>query len=133
MVAHKMNEDIKTLVDKYRSCPEFLAVEIADVNQVGLTGDSLIHVAAVREEVDDIKALAEAGVDINAIGDIGNTPLHHAAGMGKLQSVKMLLQLGAKTTIKNEFGETALDMARLKEATEIIKIFEALSAGKRFR
>lgn len=67
-------------------------------------GDRLIHIAALRGDVDTIKVLLKAGEDINAAGDMNNTPAHYAAA-GKWQVLfDFLLQNGADPSLENEFG-----------------------------
>ncbi|HTC94267.1 MAG TPA: ankyrin repeat domain-containing protein [Terriglobales bacterium] len=126
-----MNPKLKAIIDKYRTCPEFFTIELLDVNQRGNTGDTLVHVAAVNEEVDDIALLVACGAQVNTKGDLGNTPLHQVSSMGRVKSVKKLLQLGADPTIKNEFGETALDLAEFMKRDEVTKLLKDHISGRR--
>src|SRR5229473_3710666 len=119
-----MNQNLKAVMDKYRTCPEFLTIDLVDVNQRGNSGDTLVHVAAVNEDVDDIGLLVACGAQVNAKGDLGNTPLHQVSSMGRTKSVKKLLQLGADPMIKNEFGETALELAELMGRSEVIRVLK---------
>src|SRR5262245_54853892 len=96
-----MKNMLTSTIDKYRTCPEFLTIDIADVDQRGNSGDSLLHVAAGREAVEDMEILVACGARADAQGDLGNTPLHQAASRGLTKSVTKLLQLGADVTIKN--------------------------------
>jgi ankyrin repeat protein len=116
-----MNDKLKTIRDKYSTCPEFFTVVINDVNQRGNSGDTLLHVAG-RQAVEDIELLVELGAQLDAVGDLGNTALHQAASRGLVHSVKKLIELGAHSDIKNEFGQTPLNLAKLMERTEVIRL-----------
>jgi ankyrin repeat protein len=119
-----MNDKLIATIGRYRGCPEFLTIDIADVNQRGNSGDSLLHVAAGRQAVADMETLVAFGARVNAQGDLGNTPLHQAASRGLIKSVVKLLELGADISIKNEDGQTALDLAELMERKEVVTLLK---------
>ena len=88
----------------YQGCD--VTSPIDPISYVTPDGDRLIHVAALRGDVEAVETLLAAGEDINAIGDMGNTPAHYAA-MGKCQELfDLLMCLGANPDLKNEFGTT---------------------------
>lgn len=69
-------------------------------------GDRLIHIAALRGDVETVELLLAAGEDINAKGDMGDTPAHYAA-MGEHRHLfDLLLSRGADQSLENEFGMT---------------------------
>jgi ankyrin repeat protein len=113
------------LIEKYRRSPEFIFVNLTDPNQKGMTGDTLLHAAAVRGVLEDIGLLVASGASVNAVGDLGNTALHHAASRGMVDIVNKLLESGADVKIKNEFGQTALDVAMLMKRSQVVKILKA--------
>ena len=119
------NEEFIALVKKYKSSPEFYHVEFVDANQTGLTGDTLLHAAVIRNAAKDIDLLVSVGAQVNAIGDLGNTPLHHAASRGLSEIVQQLLRYGAKPNIKNEFGQTPLDLAILRRREKVTALLKA--------
>ena len=100
--------------------PAFCNANLTDVNQVGLFGERPLCVAAVRGEVDDIRALLEGGAVIDAPGESGNTALHEALMQNKSAAAIFLLEAGAKTDIKNDFGKTALDMFDARDGAELL-------------
>jgi|tagenome__1003787_1003787.scaffolds.fasta_scaffold20349838_2 ankyrin repeat protein len=105
---------VKELSDFLRRCsahPEYMGDEITDPNQLGVLGDTPLHLAARFGSVEEIAALAEWGANLDSVGDYGHTPLHHAAIMGRADALNALLKLGARTDIRNEDGKTALDCA----------------------
>lgn len=113
------------IIKKYRYYPNFLGIEIMDVNQAGGFDDTMLHIAAWKGELSDVEALIACGANVNAIGDIGNTPLHGVATKGHLAVAKVLLSHGADRSIKNEFGETAADWARNSKRDEMLNLLRS--------
>jgi ankyrin repeat protein len=113
---------LAVLIEKYRSHPQFLGIEVLDVNQSGALDDTLLHIAAQTGATDDIRTLISCGARVDAIGDLGNTPLHQAAMMGQTDSVATLLELGARADLRNEFNETALQVAELGDHHEAARL-----------
>lgn len=108
-----MKPEIAELIERYRMSPEFMFADLKDIHQTGMTGDTLLHSAVIRAELNDVRLLLAEGARVNAIGDLGYTPLHNAASRGLTDIVSELLRAGAKLEIKNEFSQTALDLAEL--------------------
>lgn len=117
-----VNEKLAELIKRYGNHPEYLGVAITDVNQPGDMDDTLLHIAARKGELADVKLLVECGAKVNAIGDIGNTPLHGAAAKGHAGVVKLLLENGADPNIKNEFGETAAAWAKTGNHDDVVRL-----------
>ena len=101
---------------------DFAGIELKDINQKGLGGDCLIHVAAYHLELDDIQLLVNHGANVNASGDIGLTALHLASARGHEQIVAYLLSEGADRELANDFEEKPIDWAIASGNVEIIKI-----------
>jgi uncharacterized protein len=119
-----MDRKLAAAIEKYRSHPEFLGIEVIDPNQPGALDNTLLHIAARTGTVDDIRTLVSSGTRINTPGDLGNTLLHEAALRGRLDSITELLQLGADPNLRNEFGQTPLEVAELgghSDATRILR------------
>ena len=106
-----MDNHLATVIDRYQKYPQFLGIEITDVNQRAAMNDTMLHFAAESGATDDIDVLVASGAELNAVGDIGNTPLHGAALMGKVAAARRLLELGANPTLRNELGQCAEDVA----------------------
>jgi ankyrin repeat protein len=67
-------------------------------------GDTLLHVAVIRENSDEVNYLINEGLDINSRGDFLETPLFLAASLEKIKMIKLLLKLGADSSIPNNLG-----------------------------
>lgn len=119
------HEQLKSILKKYETHPDFLGLDLTDPNQKGAVDDTVLHLAARTGSIDDVKVLVDAGAYVNSIGDLGNTPLHQAAMMGQLESARLLLKRGAATQAENEFGQTPLDVAKLSGSEEMIRLLEA--------
>jgi uncharacterized protein len=120
-----MDQKLAAVIEKYRSHPEFLGIEVVDPNQAGAMDNTLLHIAARSGTVDDIRILVSCGTRINTPGDLGNTPLHEAALKGRLDSITELLRLGADPNLRNEFGQTPLEVAELGEHSDATRILRA--------
>jgi ankyrin repeat protein len=119
-----MNEMVKAVLKKYQKHPEFLGIELIDVNQRGAVDDAPLHMAARLGDISDLNILVASGADINMPGDLGNTPLHNAALTGKVEAIERLLALGADAALQNEFSETPLRIAQLGNHHEAIVVLQ---------
>lgn len=120
-----MAEDkLVAVIDKYRSHPEFLGLDITDVNQPGAVDDTMLHIAAQKGAIEDVEVLVAAGASVDIPGDLGYTPLHAAAMGGHLSSVRKLLELGANPLVVNEFGETPARVAEQLGFAEIVAVLK---------
>lgn len=125
--------DLASLFERYRGSPEFRLVTLSDVNQRGMTGDSLLHAAVIRGASEDVEILIAAGADVNAVGDLGDTPLHHAASRGLKLIAKRLLEQSADPSIKNEFGQTPADIASVMKHDELAETLHRAKKGRASR
>ena len=124
-----MNKQLKT---KYEQHVEFLDEELVDINQAGLFGSQIIHLASFAGEREDIALAVDLGANPNAIGDLGLSPLHYAILGGCPQTVALLLSLGSEKFIENEFGESALEMAQILKMREISALLGAVGLAPSF-
>ena len=123
--------ELAELIKRYRSSPEFIFVDLNDVNAKGVTGDTLLHAAVIRGELNHVRILIACGASVNAIGDLGETPLHYAASRGLVEIARTLLQSDADVNIRNEFGQTPMDLAKLMDCKEVIGLFKKLKRDGR--
>jgi len=117
-------DKLAEIIKKYNRHPQFLGLNITDVNQPGAVDDTLLHIAASKGELDDVKVLVACGAKVNAIGDMGGTPLHDAASAGRVEVVAFLLANGADPSIRNEFGKTAADWAKAENHIDVLHLLQ---------
>lgn len=118
-------ETLKDLVRRLRYTAEFEDVEMRDVNQVGIGGETLLHAAARNGDIETMRLLLSLGADANRPGDLGDTPLHSAVSSKKPEAIRMLIEHGADTTIRNELGRTARETAVLMKRDHLLDAFDA--------
>ena len=71
-----MNEKLKNLFEKYKNNPAFLTSEkINCVNQKSNSGETLLNLAVISQDKEDVLILLENWVNINAKGEDGFTAI----------------------------------------------------------
>ena len=83
-----------------------------------------LHSAVSRHNVDNVRALLEAGAPVDARQQGGLTALHAAAHNGDWAIVDMLLVHGADRSIADAGGKTAAQHAREGGHAAIVKVLE---------
>ncbi len=79
-------------------------------------GQTLLHVAISRQNIEFLKRLIALGIDINAKDANGQTILHHAAMLSETSDLlKFLIASGADKNVRTEFEESAYDLAMENE------------------
>ncbi len=80
-------------------------------------GNTLYHLAAVKNDLSLLKKLASLNIDVNVKNKDGMTALHKAAMISKNDEIlKYLISIGAKKDIKTEFDESAYALAKENES-----------------
>ena len=115
---------------KDEDLPEYAGIDLNDISRRGNFGNTPLHIACVRGNLDEVETLLNAGAEVNTYGELGNTPLHEAVVQSHKEVVKRLLLSGADPNLANENGETAGDIAVLMGDDEIIKL---LTGGSGYR
>ncbi|CAA6664195.1 unnamed protein product [Spirodela intermedia] len=96
----------------------------ADKNEEDAEGRTALHFACGYGEVKCAKILLEAGAMVNALDKNKNTALHYAAGYGRKECVVLLVENGAAVTLQNLDGKTPIDVAKLNNQDEVLKLLE---------
>ncbi|CAK9315425.1 unnamed protein product, partial [Citrullus colocynthis] len=87
-------------------------------------GRTALHFACGYGEAKCAQILLEAGVKVDALDKNKNTALHYAAGYGRKECVALLLENGAAVTLQNLDGKTPIDVAKLNNQHEVLKLLE---------
>lgn len=93
--------------------PTFANVDRIGPCSTGASGDTPLHIAAIRNDAAVALALVRAGAPINQRGEHGYTPLHEAMEQGSTEVAQLLLQHGADSTLRNDDGLTPAELSAL--------------------
>ncbi|KAJ1420562.1 Ankyrin repeat [Sesbania bispinosa] len=83
-----------------------------------------IGVETGKCDVKCAQVLLEAGAKVDALDKNKNTALHYAAGYGRKECVALLLENGAAVTLQNMDGKTPIDVAKLNNQNDVLKLLE---------
>ena len=88
-----------------------------DITAPQQNGNTLYHVAIVKNDISLLKKLQPLGIDVNAKNKEGLTALHKAAMIAKDDAImKYLISIGAEKEAVTNFKETAFDLATENES-----------------
>eukprot|EP01132_Coremiostelium_polycephalum_P010937 gene10937-13396_t len=91
------------------------------VNKYTIQGNTPLHTAIVRKNLDITSLLLSHGADVNAFKKDGSTPLHIAAILNFLPGLRLLLDHNANCLTTNRYGNTPLHEACIKGNLDIVK------------
>ncbi len=80
----------------------------SNVNAVNDEGNSLLYVAASKNQIDKINFLLDNGADVNIRNERGATPLNAACDKNALEAVQLLIDGGADVNTRTNRGSTPL-------------------------
>jgi len=115
---------MKTLAqifEEYSELPDFLGMELRSVNQEGRFGDSMLHVAIFRSNLEEVECLLAAGADPNWRGAYRYTPLHNAVSLDLPEIVERLLKAGARVDVADDDGRKPIDYARSSRVRQMLE------------
>ncbi|MEO7717595.1 MAG: ankyrin repeat domain-containing protein [Capsulimonas sp.] len=92
-------------------------------------GNTVIHLAAISRQLQNLQWFYDAGVDLNAQNNRGETALHMVCHRGMLGAVKLLCGLGADLSIADKSQMTPLHRAMDMSRSEVVQYFQSLEAG----
>uniref|UniRef100_A0A7N0VHR1 STI1/HOP DP domain-containing protein n=1 Tax=Kalanchoe fedtschenkoi TaxID=63787 RepID=A0A7N0VHR1_KALFE len=97
-----------------------------DKDEEDSEGRTPLHFACGYGEVKCAQILLEAGAKVDALdkNKNKNTALHYAAGYGRKECVALLLENGAAVTLQNLDGKTPIDVAKLNNQHDVLKLLE---------
>ncbi|MBE8400817.1 ankyrin repeat domain-containing protein [Leptospira borgpetersenii] len=94
----------------------------ANLQDTSNTKDSLLHYAALNDNVPVIQYLLQNNVDPNSLTEEQETPLHWASRENCVKSAKILLAVGCEVNLQNAEGRTALHEAAEQNFQELIQV-----------
>src|SRR5580765_6432592 len=101
-------DDVRKIQKKYSDLINYTSKNFDDpidpVSYRDSSGDSLLHIAVRRGDIDTVITLLKFGMDINILGDMGYTPLHYAGSSKNRGMFDLLQKHGARADIRDEFG-----------------------------
>ncbi len=107
-VVNDQPDEIKSLIKERKADPNM---------RYGMMGETLLHVAAMKNKKQAVLALIEMKAQVNVIPTVSRgmplhfstpAPLHIAAAYGHIEIVKILCQAGAKVNLQDKVGNTPL-------------------------
>lgn len=110
----------------------FLIEKGSDINHRDFLGRNALHSAAINKAWGCLEVLLRepAAISVDCQGTYGETPLHDACRTRDATGVMLLVTAGARCDIRDSEGRTPVDIARLHEATDALKILEAAAGYK---
>jgi len=106
---HEIQARYRHLTNYQEEDPE---APIDPLTYVDSGGDHLLHIAAMRGDLNTVEVLLRVGDDINRRGEMGMTALHYARMQGNNEIAEFLLLHGADGTLRDDFGRLAADIVR---------------------
>ena len=96
-------------------------------NYKGYKGETALHIATRKRELDWVGYLLKKGADPNVGDNNGDTALILASRVGFEEAVDWMIQLGARVDTPNRRGETALIIAVQQRQPRVVE--KLLRAG----
>eukprot|EP01088_Endostelium_zonatum_P003296 TRINITY_DN14505_c0_g1_i1.p1 TRINITY_DN14505_c0_g1~~TRINITY_DN14505_c0_g1_i1.p1 ORF type:complete len:1444 (-),score=545.59 TRINITY_DN14505_c0_g1_i1:103-4434(-) len=81
-----------------------------------------LHIAAAKNNVEDVKDAISAGLSVNKVDSDGATPLHHAAYRGSVEAALLLIENKADVNAEDAQKVTPLHHACFNGKAELVKI-----------
>ncbi|XP_054887545.1 BRCA1-associated RING domain protein 1 isoform X2 [Poeciliopsis prolifica] len=93
-------------------------------------GETPLHLAAIKGDVDSVQELLDQGADPNLKDNAGWTPLHEACNLGHLAAVKVLVARGALLNTPGYENDSPLHDAVRNGHAAIVKLLLQLGASQ---
>ncbi|KAL7385659.1 hypothetical protein ABVT39_025862 [Epinephelus coioides] len=93
-------------------------------------GETLLHLAAIKGDVEAVKELLDQGADPNLKDNAGWTPLHEACNLGHLAVVEVLVSRGALLNTPGYENDSPLHDAVRNSHPAIVKLLLQLGASQ---
>jgi ankyrin repeat protein len=94
-----------------------------DINALNREGNSLLYVAAEKNQIDKINFLLDNGADVNIRNERGATPLNAACDKNALVAVQLLIDRGADVNTRTNRGNTPLSCAASGKGCTLVNTY----------
>ena len=98
-----------------------LITKIEDINAQYAKGETLLHYAVKKNNVEIVATFLRHQSDINIVNEYGDTPLHLAAQAGNAGIIPVLFRHGSDIKATNHIIETALHVGAKGNSLEVVK------------
>ncbi|KAJ4347997.1 uncharacterized protein N0V89_009369 [Didymosphaeria variabile] len=106
-----------------KCCQILLEVRGIDIESQNKDGRTALHIAAMKDRNEVVRALVRKGANLNVKDKDRKTPLHLAAEAGRLRAVEVLCNAsGISLDLSDSNGRTALHLASLKKKAPVVKL-----------
>jgi ankyrin repeat protein len=113
----RVQEGANTKPDQFAAKVKLLQDKGLNLATPQKDGNTLYHVAVIKNDLTLLKKIADLNIDINAKNKDGLTALHKAAMVAKDDTIlKYLISVGAKKEVTTEFDENAYALAKENES-----------------
>lgn len=103
--------------DDFTAKSQLLSASGLDLTASQGDGNTLFHLAVVKNDLELLKRIEKLNIDINSRNAEGLTALHRAAMISQDDKlIKYLLSIGAKKDVLTNFDESAYDLANENES-----------------
>ncbi|KAK7187126.1 hypothetical protein DPSP01_004053 [Paraphaeosphaeria sporulosa] len=110
-------------------CKSLLSLKDIDIELQNNRGRTALHIAAMKNRVEIVRALIGEGAKVNVKDKDRKTPLHLAAQDGRRDVVDALCKApGIELDLSDKEGRSALHLASLKEKTAVLKLLSERGA-----
>ena len=100
---------------------EFLIAEKADLNLRNKDGNTLLHIAIEKKDIELVKYLLEKNANVNIQNFMGDTPLMQAIYFDQTEIIGLILEKKPDLNLKDREGMTALVHAIDKKQIDTVK------------
>jgi ankyrin repeat protein len=99
-----------------------------DVRTRSATGDTALHMAALRGDATAVRKILTAGAFVDARGAGGRTALYYAALKGHLESARCLVAAGANPDLVMDLGMSPRTVAAQLRDRPLTELFARLGS-----
>ena len=127
-----MGDKLREVLDSIGDAADFFGVELQDVNQRGIYGNTPLKIATVRGDIDAVRVLLGAGAAVDMIVEEDCTVLYYAAWFSRPEIVRILLDHGASLDTRNSLsGYTPLEVAQDRGYAEVVTVLQEYEGRSR--